>query len=330
MADAGSGSVLVLRALQLGDLLTAVPALRALRRHWPEQELVLATSEWLRPLVRLIDAVDTLHPATGLAALDGVSRPEVAVNLHGWGPRSHQVLDELRPRHRIGYRAPGWPGPQWCQDEHERERWCRLLDWYGIPADPGDLHLDPGVLPDSEGGAVLVHPGAAYGSKRWPAERFAEVARGLAERGHRVLITGGAAERELAEQVVRLAGLPGTAVLAGDTDLVRLAALVAHADLLVSGDTGAAHLAFAYGTPSITLFGPVSAQRWGPPAQGPHMALSRDEVRRGDAFADTPDPALLGVSVAETLSAATPLLASPPPRGASSPSRGAGSPSQRQ
>ena len=73
---------------------------------------------------------------------------------------------------------------------------------------------------------------------------------------------------------------------------------------MISGDTGIAHLASAYGTPSVVLFGPVDPAQWGPPADGPHVALAHPATRRGDRFVDEPDPALLAIGVEEVLAAA--------------------------
>jgi ADP-heptose:LPS heptosyltransferase len=72
---------------------------------------------------------------------------------------------------------------------------------------------------------------------------------------------------------------------------------------VVSADTGAAHLAAAYARPSVILFGPAPPERWGPPAAGRHVVLTRADLRRGDVFADEPDPALLGVGVQDVLAA---------------------------
>lgn len=304
-----SGAVLALRACGLGDLLVAVPALRALQRHHPLRPLVLAAPAWLTELALATGAVDEVLPTDRPESLRWArSRPPaVAVNLHGSGPQSHQALDRTRPATRVGCRAAGWTGPEWAdiaaRHPHERDRWCALLAEFGIPADPADLRLaaSPGVA--GTGVGVVVHPGAAFGAKRWPADRFAAVAAALDRAGVPAVVTGSVAERPLAEQVARTAGLPARRVLAGHTDVGALAALVAGAGLVISGDTGVAHLASAYGIPSVVLFGPVPASRWGPPADGPHVALSQDDARRGDPFADTPDPALLGITVADVLTA---------------------------
>lgn len=297
-------TVLALRALGLGDLLTGVPALRGLRRAFPTARVVLAAPEVLAPLVTPTAAVDELLPYAGLADPLHPGPVDVAVNLHGCGPQSSAALDATRAVRRIGHRGFGWPGPCWEPEQPERERWCRMLHWHGIEADPDDVLLGPPSTPSPVPAAVVVHPGAAYGAKRWPADRFAAVARALRRTGSPVVITGSAAEHSSAAAVARAAGLSSGSVLAGRTGLGELAALVAGAALLVCGDTGIAHLASAYRTPSVVLFGPVPAARWGPPATGPHVALSADELRRGDPFAPDPDPALLGVQVEDVLDAA--------------------------
>src|SRR4030095_14631732 len=97
------------------------------------------------------------------------------------------------------------------------------------------------------------------------------------------------------------AGLPGDAV--PSTGLGELAGLVAHARLLISGDTGIAPLATAYATPSITLFGPMSPHRWGPPPDRPqHRTIWRGcRSEPGDATEPGVHPALLAVQPAEVI-----------------------------
>ncbi|PWU53726.1 glycosyl transferase [Micromonospora globispora] len=265
--------ILVLRALGVGDLATAVPALRGLRAGFPDRELVLAAPGWLAPLAELVGGIDRVLPTDGPDRLPWPGPPpELAVNLHGRGPQSHRALAATRPGRLLAFanaEAGHADGPAWDDDEHEVHRWCRLLHRYGVPADPADLTLRRPSAAEVPAGATVVHPGSKINAKRWPAERFAAVGRELTRRGHRVVLTGSADERDLAARVAHDAGLPPEAVLAGRTDLAELAALVAGARLVVSGDTGVAHLATGYGTASVVLFGTVSPARWGPPPDRP-------------------------------------------------------------
>jgi ADP-heptose:LPS heptosyltransferase/uncharacterized protein YjbJ (UPF0337 family) len=296
--------VVAYRALGLGDFLTGVPALRALRRAFAGDRLVLAAPRAIEPLAALSGAVDAVAdtaplgpPPTGAA---------VAVNLHGRGPQSHRVLQASKPRRLIAFAcaAAGHAGPKWRAGEHEPARWCRLLNEAGIPADPDDLDLPRPPVRSPAPGATVVHPGAASPARRWPPERWAAVARAEVAAGRDVVVTGGPAERELAEAVA--AGLPATTVLAGRTDLLELAALVAEAGRVLCGDTGVAHLATAYRVPSVVLFGPTPPQEWGPPAGRPwHRALWAG--RRGDPHARTPDAGLLEITVADVLAASDAL-----------------------
>jgi ADP-heptose:LPS heptosyltransferase len=303
--------LLVLRALGLGDLLTAVPALRALRRAYPDHELVLATPGVLQPLVDLADVADRVLDTSGLEGLRWpASEPAVAVNLHGRGPQSHRLLAALDPERLVafGCAEAGHAGAAWVTQEHEVRRWCRLVaEDLDVPADPADLRLAEPDAPAMAPGAVVVHPGAAFGSRRWPPERFAAVARWALGEGYDVVVTGDRGEVELAELVRRAAGLPHDAVLAGRTDLIGLAAQISSAGLLVCGDTGVAHLASAFSTPSVVLFAPVAPGLWGPPADGPHAVLWRGDGT-GDPWGRQVDPALLRIEVDEVVAEAERLL----------------------
>lgn len=308
--------LLILRALGLGDLLTAVPALRVLRERYPRHERVLAAPAWLAPLVTLldgtVDAVADVDFRYSVGVLPPeLGRPDVAVNLHGRGPASHRALQALSPGTLVAFAndAAGHTGPAWRPDEHERTRWCRLLDASGR-ADDLRLPVPSVPAPDGVRGATVLHPGAAAPARRWPVDRWSAVARHEVRRGHDVIVTAGPGEDELAKAVATGADLGGQSVIAGRTDLAELAAIVAAAGRVVCGDTGVAHLASAYATPSVVLFGPVPPSRWGPPTSGPHVALWAG--RSGDPHAGAPDPGLLALTVADVTAALDTLSATGP------------------
>ncbi|MEV5953401.1 glycosyltransferase family 9 protein [Streptomyces sp. NPDC051987] len=302
--------LLVLRALGLGDLLTGVPALRGIRRAHPGHHVVLAVPAALAEAALATGAVDAVLPAEAPdRAVPSLTHwpgppPDLAIDLHGNGPESRDALAALRPRRLLAHADPGRP-PIWRVDEHERDRWCRFLRSYGIPADPSDVRLPPPAVPSPAPGAVVVHPGADAAARRWPAERFGEVARRLRGAGRRVVVTGGPGEDSLVEAVAEAAGVPARDALCGGLPFGALSALVARAALVVSGDTGLAHLAIAHATASVTLFGPVSPRLWGPPPGLPrHVALWRPGPP-GDPHGTVPDPRLLLIGVEDVLRAAS-------------------------
>jgi ADP-heptose:LPS heptosyltransferase len=288
--------LVVLRALGLGDLLTAVPALRGLARAFPAHERVLLAPAALAPLTGLMgDAVYAVRHVDGVRALPATlpraaGGADVAVNLHGRGPQSTALLCATRPRALVAF------GEQaaWREDEHETARWCRLLTAAGIAANPRELDLEPPREPTPHPGATVIHPGASTAARRWPAPRWAAVAR---EAPGPVVVTAGPGEAALARTVARDAG---ATIFAGD--LRAMAALVAGAARVLCADTGVAHLATALGTPSVVLFGPSTPAHWGPPPERTrHRVLWAG--RRGDPNGARPDPGLLALQPRDVLEA---------------------------
>ena len=288
--------LVVLRALGLGDLLTAVPALRGLARAFAGHDRVLLAPAALAPVVQLLgEATYVLHDVDGVralpAALPRVAHgADVAVNLHGRGPHSTALLRAARPRALVAFGLQA----AWREGEHETARWCRLLEAVGIAADLADLDLEPPPGPAPHAGATVIHPGASAPARRWPAARWAAVARALAGP---VVVTAGPGEQSLARAVARG---PGATVFAGD--LRALAALVAGAARVLCTDTGIAHLATALRTPSVVLFGPTPPAHWGPPPERTrHRVLWAGG--RGDPNGARPDPGLLTLQPHDVLEA---------------------------
>lgn len=263
--------LVALRAAGVGDLLTAVPALRALGRHG---QLTLAAPAWLHPLAPLIPGVADVVDVTGLRPARSL-RGAVAFNLHGCGPQSHNALLASDPQDLVAFRCPQtWEfGPCWSikEDEPERERFCRLLQWVGVAADPGEVAIDMPPADPAVHDAIVLHVGGTDAARRWPPESFAELARALPR--HQIVITGGPGDLITARRTAELADIEPQRVLAGRLALDEFAAVVAHARLLVTGDTGAAHLAHAYGIRSVVVFGPASVGQWGPPPGSPSRVV---------------------------------------------------------
>jgi heptosyltransferase-1 len=151
---------------------------------------------------------------------------------------------------------------------------------------------------------AILNPGAGWGAKRWPAERYGEVAQQLAEDGLKSLINHGPGEEELARVVeATCAG----AAMGINCSLTQLIALTRLARLFIGGDTGPMHLAAALGVPVVAIFGPTNPERNGPFA-------TRSVVLRSPSSPTTharraePDPGLLEITSAQVLNAARQLL----------------------
>lgn len=298
-------TVVALRALGIGDLVTGLPALRGLAAAYADDRVVLAVPDWLRPLAALAEAADELTTVEDLESGRPTGFPDraaIAVNLHGCGPESHRLLQKSAPDRLIAFRceaAGHLDGPAWRDDEHEVDRWCRMLAYHGIASDPADLDLRTPPPPARLRGCTVIHPGAKDPQRRWPIQRFAAVARYLRLHGHHVVVTGSAQDRPLTAAIVLMAGLAPEADLAGRLGLVELAAVVAHARLVISNDTGVAHLAAAGRTPSVTIFAAMDPALWGPPRRAYHRVVWHPEQARVSAQA-----ALDSISVSEVLRAA--------------------------
>jgi ADP-heptose:LPS heptosyltransferase len=298
----------VFRGLYLGDLVAATGALRALRRGYPETEITLVSLPWATALAPHLPYVDRLLPYPGAPGLDGggdeeeleeflarmrAERFDLAVNMHGRGPTSTELIVRFGARMTAGFTGTGITAPPldvevpWEAEEHESRKLLLLTEKIGgVSAGPepelcvleedqrrARTLLPPGLRKP----LALVHPGASVPEKRWPEEAFGSVAKGLIRHGYAVAVTGSSAEKKLTSQVADLA--PGALDLGGQTDLSTLVALVAQANVLVSNDTGPAHLAYALKTSSVTTFGPsTDIRRWGPLSRRRHAVLFGDPI----------------------------------------------------
>jgi ADP-heptose:LPS heptosyltransferase len=285
--------IAVLRALQLGDLLCAVPALRALRARFPDAEITLVGLPWARELAARLDRyVDRFlalpgwpglpERETDVAALPAFLREahafaaDLVVQLHGSGEHTNALAYLLGGRATAGFRRPGG----WCPDPRlfvpypddlpEPLRLLRLTEHLGAP--PRGEHLEfPVTGADRRDAAALVgdspyavvHAGARLLDRRWDPAGFAAVADVLAAGGLRVALTGSEPERPLVDGVAASMRAPALD-LAGRTSLGALAALLEGAELLVCNDTGVSHLAAALGVRSVVVFSVSDPVRWAP------------------------------------------------------------------
>ena len=286
-------AILVIRYSALGDVVLATSVLEPLRARYPRARIEWVTSPAYAPLLEGLPALAAVHrldlagPRGALAlgrALRG--RFDVAVDLQN-KLKSRLVARAAAPRvvtfrRRSAGRAvlallgldPPMRGP------HATVLYAEALRPLGVES-AGRPRVHPSAAARERAASVLAAagrpriafaPGASTATKRWPAERFAEVARSLAAGGASIVLAGGPSDRAEIDAFRAALGGPVAADLT-DLPVDALAAGLADVDLLVACDSGPVHLAAAAGTPVVAIFGPTSPERWGPPPPGRVVAL---------------------------------------------------------
>ncbi|PPF61852.1 glycosyl transferase [Clavibacter michiganensis] len=315
---------LVARLDSVGDVLLSGPAVRALADSPDIDEVWFLCSSIGAEAARLLPGVDRvlvwdcpwitasapplsadlLHDLDRLVA---ECRPDVAVILTSFHQSPLPLALELRMAGvdrivgaSVDYAGPLLdvrlvPGEDFSEDQPEQLRALAIAQAAGFapaPGDDGGLRIHASApLPDavadviSPAGYVVVHPGASASSRRWPAESHRQAVRLLHEAGIEVVVTGGPSEAGLTATVAGTDGVD----LGGDTPLPTLAAVLARASVVVTGNTGPAHLAAAVRTPVVSLFSPVvPASRWAPYGV-PHILLGDQKAAcRGTRATECP------------------------------------------
>jgi heptosyltransferase I len=151
---------------------------------------------------------------------------------------------------------------------------------------------------------AILNPGAGWGAKQWPPQRYGEIARGLSEMGLRSLVNFGPGEQRLAEEVERSSGGVADGV---PCSLSELTALARRSRLFIGGDTGPTHLAAALGVPVVAIYGPTNPARNGPFGSR-SIVLRSPESATSHARREQPEPGLLTITSHHVLRAARQLL----------------------
>jgi lipopolysaccharide heptosyltransferase I len=282
---------LIVRLGALGDVIHAVPAAAALRRAYPDARIDWLVDARHRPAVDLVTVVDravVLERSNPPGWLDVVRRMrattyDAAIDLQGL-LKSAILARSSGAARVIGFSI--WhlrektARPFYTETDrrsrleadHVVLKNLRLLSALGVHDERVEFPLADVESPAlravrtaaGEGQPfALINPGAAWPNKRWPAERFGEVAAFIREiRGLLSFVLWGPGEEGLAGAVVDASG--GAARIAPRTGIADLLALCRSASLMVSGDTGPLHIAAAAGTPIVAIFGPTDPHRNGP------------------------------------------------------------------
>lgn len=301
----GLRRIAVLRANALGDFVFALPALDAVKAAYPGAELVLLGApwhqRWLRGRPGPVDRVLVVPPgegirpaasgerSTGMAEFLERARREhfdLALQLHGGGATSNPLVNRLGASLTAGLRTPdAEPLDRWVRYVYFQPEIFRYLEVVALVG-AGPVGIVPRVrlAPDDIAEAhavagppgpprVALHPGAKDPRRRWPAERFTEVADALTGRGYEVVVTGDTGEHDLVEQLAVAARRP-VRPLAGTLSLGGLAGLYAECAAVVANDTGPLHLASAVGTPTVGIYWVSNFINCAPPVRSGHRPVA--------------------------------------------------------
>ena len=307
----GDRRVLVARLDNLGDVLLTGPAVRAVAASGAEVHYLCSpqgrpaavtlpgVSRVLTARVPWIDADPRPATRAGMDHLiEMLAGPEadealVFTSFHQ-SPLPLALLMRMAGIERIAAISVDYPGSLLDirhlvpEDIHEVERGLSLAEAAGhrLPTDDdGRLqvtlpqHTPAAPSPAGAPGYVVVHPGASVPARAWAPDRHEQLVAALVSAGHRVVLTGGEAERAVTARMAAAAPARERVVdLAGATDFATLGAVLAAASVVVCGNTGPAHLAAAVGTPVVSIYAPtVPAVRWRP-WMVPHVLLGRQDI----------------------------------------------------
>jgi ADP-heptose:LPS heptosyltransferase len=287
--------IVIVRALYVGDLLAAIPAIRALRQHFSQAEITLIGLPWMESfLPRFKHLIDRFVVFPGYPGIDEVPfdagrterflaeqrayRYDLAIQMHGNGYRSNAFVADLQAKITVGafeHQKPGFLtlSTPYRHDLHEIQRTLILSQLVGCH------HLDPRLeCPVGEGDreeamALLcglaqnrpwigLHPGSRSPSRRWLPAYFATVADEMVKRYNAQILLTGVKDEENTVLAVRDHMHETALNLVGKTSLGGMAAIIDKLDLFVCNDTGPAQIAYALDIPSITIFGPGEQFRW--------------------------------------------------------------------
>ena len=320
----------------IGDAVMTTPALAALRSHFPQAEIVMLANPLVSELFEFHPDVDRVmiydkkgwhQGVRGLWRMSRELRGErfdAAFLLQNAIEAALLALFAGVPR-RAGYTTDGrrlllnYPVPVTAADKqlHHTDYYLGLLTQLGIEGGDGRLHLACTEVEQQwaqstlQGDNVIaINPGAAYGSaKRWLPERFAEVGDGLAERYNaRILLTGGPGEVEIGRDIAAAMQYRPLNLI-GKTSVREMMSLLAHSQLLVTNDSGPMHVAAAFSTPIVAIFGPTDHTTTCPAAE--NVRIVRKPVDCAPCLlrqCPTDHRCMTAITAADVLTAAAQLL----------------------
>jgi heptosyltransferase I len=259
-----------------------------------------------------------LHEIPRVRAELREARYDIAIDLQG-AVRSAVIARWARAGRLIGEDKPREHAARWLFTERVPTRGVHVIEQaievanavaaVSLPFTPPLLPTDASAEQEAAALAqpfVLISPGAGWGAKRWPVDRYAEVAKQLRREGYNIAVNAGPREEGIANDLMyQLAGVSGITMV--QPTLTELIAISRRAALVIAGDTGPLHLGCALGKPVVGIFGPTDPARNGPFGCA-FRVLRHPESRRDHTRHAEPEAGLLTITPEAVLDAALDLL----------------------
>ncbi|MDB5119103.1 MAG: glycosyl transferase family 9 [Sphingobacteriales bacterium] len=289
-------TIIIFRALQLGDLLCAIPAIRALRNAYPNAEITLTGLAWAKSLIeRFPHYIDDfiwfpgfpglpeqeINPEAFTQFLSEVQNREfdLVLQMQGNGSVVNPMVEIFGANYTAGFFKPDHYYPpnglflEYPDQGSEIERHLALMNFLGIESQGNDLEFPLTAQDEADFNQanlnlkpkqyVCIHPGSRGDWRQWPTEYFAKLADYAIEQGFEAVITGTKDEMKIVAEVVNKMNQVPT-LAAGKTTLGAIGFLIKNAFALISNCTGVSHLASAFKTPSIVISMDGEPERWAP------------------------------------------------------------------
>ncbi len=333
--------IVLLRASRIGDFLCSIPAIRALRHAFPTAGIAMITLPLLRDLVLRSPYIDRyiafpgfpgmaeqfFSPSKTVQFFQQMQAEEfdLAIQMQGSGVYSNPFMLLLGAKTTAGFVREGDPpgllaaALPFPESQHEIRRMLALTTFLGLPPQGEELEFPlweedhaqaDGILANMKPPLIGLHPSARDTTRRWSIDRFIETGNIIGRRhAGTIVLLGEAEDYPTGEMMADKMAIPCLNLM-GKTTLPVLGAIIKRLSVLITNDTGPAHIAYALKTPTVTIFGGGSPALNGPLHPGPFRVLLSPVPCRPCGFAACPIgyPCLEQVSIEDVVLSCRGLL----------------------
>lgn len=294
--------VLVVRLRSIGDTVLSTPSLIALKRFLPDAQVDVLLEDWVAPVLEGFEGIDNVLTfkkddlTSRLKTIWQIRRNkyDAAFNLHG-GTTATFFVRASGAKNRIGFREYQYSflynhllssAEDFWQKKpiHSAEQQLALLGSVGIPVEDkpksrltvtetakNAIEAKLSAFSPQPSAFALLHPVAAFDTKQWATENFAQTAEFLNKKGLQIIAVATKKEREVLDKLKKLASVP--IVSFDDLTLPEITALASKAKIFVGNDSGIAHIAAAVQTSSVVIFGSSNINHWRPWTDAPNEVI---------------------------------------------------------